>query len=147
MWQRVNLVFFKYFIFDLVASNNHLQLSFSLLVVMRSILATSIVTSLVLALSTTDLVEGQFKAPFLNRLHRRKVQFLKGHLSQQSWNGLQEALHADFSLADVLHYPLRLSGTLGVFEGPFMCCARPCTVPDWFLQNNFVIQLNNGFNI
>ena len=125
-------MFFFQIFFDLVASNNdHLQFSFSLPVVMRSILATSIVTSLVLALSTTDLVEGQFKAPFLNRLHRRKVQFLKGHLSQQSWKGLQEALHADFSLADVLHYPLRLSGTLGVFEGPFkVYSARLCTVPD-----------------
>ena len=53
--------------------------------------------------------EGQFQAPFLNRLHKQKVRFFKKTLGKKNWESLQETLNADFSMADILHYPLRLS--------------------------------------
>ena len=52
-------------------------------------------------------VQGQFKDPFLNRLHKTKVKFFKDRMGQATWDGFQETLHSD--LVNVLYFPLRLA--------------------------------------
>ena len=56
------------------------------------------------------LVEGQgSRNSFLEKLHHKKINYLKDKLGAEKWSQLQTALDTDFSLADILHRPFSLS--------------------------------------